>query len=436
MKLIRKIGIVIATAVAVLCCGCGNSDTASKNNTPSVEKAQSKSPDVAFTVPQTISESDSSNEITYFGNQDISAVAELFEKNTGCTVNVEKSESDYINVLSEKISSDDSPDLCDKVDNTFPYLISMNFYEDLTDYIDITSPQWSDYTDIIDYYSFKGGKFFYPTTVKVMPQFLIYVKTTYVQCGNVPDPEKLWLMDEWTWNTFKQGANSVIGCPMSSADALLCGRDIFDNFLATSGEPIFPRNGNVFSNGLETWNAQCVSELLSTQKIKHTDEFDADTEMPYFVFLSGDEQTLAELRKTDLSVGAVPYPRYEDADKYYCKAVSEGFLVPKGAKNIKSAASFINCSRIVDASDEQREKNEQKLMDSGLLLSDVEWLESIRSSDKMTPILVEDNCFDDSTNTAVQKITEFTYIDSWNELSEECFPVIDRALEKINAVTE
>lgn len=435
MNIKRKSGAAILAAAMVLCCGCGNSNNTTNKNKSNSDKTQSTASGVAFTVPQSTSQPNTSNEITYFGSQDISAAAELFEKNTGCTVKTEKSGSNYVDALSEKISADNSPDLCDKVDNSFPYLISLNYYEDLTNYIDTTSPQWTGLTDVIDGYSFKGGRYFYPTTIKVMPQFLIYIKTTYVQCQS-PDPEKLWLKDEWTWDTFKRGANDVIGSITNSAGDLICGDNIFDNFLATTGEQIFPRKGNVFSNGLSSNKAERVSELLSERKIINSSISDANSEIQNVVFISGDEKTLAKLRQTDLAVGIVPFPRDDNSDKYYCKAVSEGFLVPKGAKNIKNAASFINCSRIVSVSEEQREKDEKTLIDSGLLRSDAEWLETLRSSDKMTPILIDSNCFDDKANAAVRKMLSFTDNGTWEDVSKECSSEIDRAVENINKVNE
>lgn len=431
----RKICAAVLCIAAAFCCGCQSSSSYDSHTAYSA-KTQSTVSEAAFTVPSNTASTVQSNEITYFGSRDISSAAELFAKNSGGTVMTEIAGSDYINVLSEKISADTSPDLCDKVDNTFPYLISKNLYEDLTNYIDITSPQWTELTDVIERYSFKGGRYFYPTTVKVMPQFLIYVKTTYIQCGNLPDPEKLWLNNEWTWSAFEQGANGILNNPASGADVLVCGSEVFDNFLASSGEPLFSQNGNRFFNGLSTENANLVSEFLSPYKLKHASVFYADGEIANTVFLSGDEKTLAALRKTDLTVGAVPYPRDENADAYYCKAVSEGFLVPKGAKNIQSAASFINCSRIADASKEQREKNDKKLIESGLLRSDVEWLYSLRSSDKMTPLLVDENCFDDAANAAIKKILTYSGEEPWNDVLAECSPVIDSAIESINAVIE
>lgn len=436
MTVFRKIGAALLSTAAVLCCGCSNSSSDSVSVTSS-DRSSSTVSEAAFSLPQNVSQPERSNEVTYFGSKDISSISELYSKQSGGTVRIEQAGgSNYIDILSEKISADDSPDLCDKVDNTFPYLMSMNLYEDLTNYIDTTSPQWLELTDVIEHYSFKGGRYFYPTTVKVMPEFLIYIKTKYIQCGNLPDPEKQWLKNEWTWGEFLMGATGILNSEFGSEDVLISGGEMFENFLAATGVSLFPYNGSRFVNGLSTVNASRVFDMLSSYDVKYTDNINANDEIESVVFLSGDESVLAELRKTDLTVGAVPYPRDDNADKYYCKAVAEGFLVPKGAKNIQSAASFINTSRIVDASEEQQEKNDKMLIETGLLRSDVEWLNSLRNSDMMTPILVDGNCLDEPANRAVYKVLTYRGEGSWKDVLTENSQAIDSAIESINDIIE
>ena len=438
MNIFRKACAAVLTAAVLLSCGCGSSPAISSvKGTGSVQKnpQNSTANGAAFSVPQNSFSVDDDSEITYFGNQDISAAAELFAKNNGGTVVAEKPSGDYINKLSEKIFADNSPDLCDKVDNTYPYLISINMYEDLTNYIDITAPQWEDITGEINFYSVRDARYFYPTKLKVMPQFLIYLKNDFVACGNIPDPEKLWLRGEWTLTAFLEGADGIIESSVSTADTLMRGDHIIDNFMASAGSWLNWYQDNYY----EQPYAERTFNILTSRAINHTRVTNAADDTRKFVFLSGDESTLAQLRKAGLTVGIVPYPRYDkfayDDESYYCRAASEGFLVPKGAKNIQSAASFINCSRLSAMSAEQKKDDDQKLVESGLLRSDVEWLNTLRSSDKMTPVCVDLDCFDENTNKAVHAL--FTDGDgTWEDAVASYSPIIDSAVEKINAVVE
>lgn len=443
MRVLRTVKAAVLCAAAMLFCGCGEAAPDVSDSEPGFDKTQNTaSSNAAFSEPQNVTPVEQSSEITYFGSADITAAAELFAKNSGGTVVSEKAGGNYIDVLSEKISSDNSPDLCDKVDNTYPYLISMNLYEDLTNYIDTTSPQWADITDYIDYYAFKGARCFYPTSVKIMPQFLMYDKMAFVRSDNVPDPEKLWLKGEWTWSAMKSGSDRIRQSGFGDYVYLAGGYNFIDNLFASSGSPLFPKDeSSRFMNGFVNETAGKIPEFIGEEwLINHNDDDSLQMRMLNSVFLAGDEQTLAKLRQTQIVVGIVPFPVEDSADKYYCKAVTEGFLVPKGAKNIQSAASFINCSRIYETSEECAAANNKKLEESGLLRSDVEWLQSLRSSEKLTPVLVECDCFDDFTNETIQKIlTSYGSAERHDELDEvfaECLPIIDNAVENINAVHE
>lgn len=437
--MLRKIGaawLAVSTALFCACSSSSNSDPASI-----AVKSSSASADAAFSVPQNTSQPPRSAELTYFGNSDISGAEELFKKNSGGTVTIEKvgvkTESEYLNALSEKISADASPDLCDKVDNTFPYLVSLNLYEDLTNYIDITSPQWADITEYIDYYAFNGSKYFYPTSVKIMPQFLMYDKMIYAYSGSASDPEKLWMRGEWTRSTMMSGAEEIRKLGVGDIVYLATGMDIVDNFIAASGSPLFPRDeSGRFMYGSESGAEQIYFDFLGeTWKFKYDCDI-GDLTQPFSVFLAGDEETLAQLRQTSIMVGIVPFPVEDGADAYYCKAQTGGFLVPKGAKNIQSAASFINCSRIYETSEENIAENNKRLIESGLLRSDVEWLEDLRESNKITPIIIEDNCFDYQTNAAVKKMLAYKGDEPWQDVLAQSRPVIDRAIERINAMIE
>ena len=433
MRYSRRISAALLFGAAVLLCGCQSSSGGYSE--PVIERIQSSAADAPFSLTQSAPTASQTADIIYFGNSDISAAAELYTANSGGTVKVERAGTDYLSELSERINSDNSPDLCDKTDNSYPYLMSVNLYEDLTNYIDITSPQWVGVSDIIEQYSFRGGRYFYPTAVKVMPQLLLYDKSVFIQCGNVPDPEKLWLKGEWTWETFRQGAQRIMESPESTAALLVSGENIFDNFLAAAGTPLFPRTGSRFVNGFSSDSAARVNELLSAYEVSYSRVLDVEYEMSHAVFLSGDEQTLAKLRDTGIAVGAVPYPRDESTGGYFCKAVTEGFLVPKGAKNIPGAASFINYSRVAAISSEQQQKEKKSLIESGLLRSDTEWLETLRGS-LSDPVIVGGECFDGDTNAAVRTILDNIGNNMWEETVAENSPAIDKALEKINAAAE
>lgn len=397
--------------IAVLCCavigfcGCSQeqySNTASSSGSALNSIMDKSSIASAFEAPSSIDTKYESPDLIYLGTTGIleSPALPLYKQSSGGTVTMEYvSDSAYEDRLSEMISSDNSPDLTDKRENTFPYLISKNSYEDLTVYMDTAAPQWVDYTDYIEHYSFKGSHYFYPTNVRISPEMLVYDKKKFVMF-NIPDPEKLLEKDEWTWENFRYCARTFTD--MEGTGLYGYGMNIADNMLAATGiSTVCTDSNGKPSFGLYTDNYNYVREFYSecffNQKLTDTTYLKSSRA----AFLSADEELIGELRKTSFTLGIVPYPRWEGNDAYYVKAVTDGYLVPKGAKNVKNAASFINCSRLASISEEREKLEKQQMKDQGLLISDIEWLNTIRTFENITPVISDVYCLDEQSNNTI-----------------------------------
>ena len=120
---------------------------------------------------------------------------------------------------------------------------------------------------------------------------------------------------------------------------------------------------------------------------------------------------------------------------YYVRAVSDGYLGPKGAKNIRSAASFINCSRIAETSDEGIKERRKTMKDLGFLQSDIEWIENIRGGDYEL-VLDEGACLDKEANASISLIFSEADMLRWNDYEDPDYniPAINADLERINAM--
>lgn len=148
--------------------------------------------------------------ITYFGYYDfrvagdVKPAVKLFEETYGGKIDYYSCTWDErIDKLQLLISSDDSPDLVDREEVSFPYLVTKSVYEDLTDYIDLTQPHWQAYAQLVEQYEWNGGHYYYPFTATVLPDCLIYNKTVFIDLA-LDDPKELYENGNWTWDTFKQ----------------------------------------------------------------------------------------------------------------------------------------------------------------------------------------------------------------------------------------
>ncbi len=438
MKVIKRILAAALCCAVLLCFGCSNGSQ-SINNSSVEPYSEESSTASAFEIPDNVSKSATPN-LSYLGCRELAgtpaleAYAKSVNADASSLITIERvSDEDYENRLSELINSDMSPDLTDKRENTFPLLMARNMYEDLTSYMDITAPQWDEFGEYIEHYTFKGGHYFYPTSITVQPELLVYDKMTFVQY-NIPDPEKLWEKGEWTWESFGDCTEQFRNALDSVND--IYGADIAENVFATMGGSLIFRDENgKLSNG-------SIGESFSELEIFfghfscNQDNRNISAIMDSFaVFMSADESVIGELRKAELNVGIVPYPECTPAGKYIVKAVSDGFLVPKGAKNITGAASFINSSRLADASEDGRKFRSKQMKRLGLLRSDMEWLELIRSDENMIPLLVDGQCLDEEANAAMSELLsalDNVYFGSYTINSD--LGAIDRVLERINAV--
>lgn len=341
-------------------------------------------------------------------------------------------ESRLADRLSERISSDLSPDLCDKIDNSLPYLSKKNLYEDLTDYIDITAPQWAPYADYIT--GSGGARYFYPTNIAVSPYVLLYSRKGISALGG-SDPLTLLRSGEWTINTLKSAVNNK--------SSMIGGRMIAENFLASYGTELFSidESGKITS-GLHSEKfteaaAFIAANYAASDPSRSSDLLKNDIETLQsggYAFLSITEDDLKYIRREypagDLEI--VPFPRSDDAQMQYYYAVSEGYLVPKRAKNIRGAASFINCARIAAYSDETRY--------DGLSEQDKQTLSEIHSA-KLSQLVFDNNyCLDDDANSATREIISAIYSNGKTVPLDEYIKSVEapilKSIEEINRNTE
>ena len=365
--------------------------------------------------------------LTYLGRRDLkgSDALSLYKK----TFAADYSESETLireycseyrlaDALSEKISSDRSPDLTDKLPNSYPYLMSKNYYEDLTKYLDRSAPQWEEYAPYIDYYSYGGNHFFYPETVTAAPRFLVYCKERFSTLG-IPDPEKLFYENKWTRTEFVNAAKMFCG---AMGGVGVYGDCITDGFISASGETVFAKseNGQLVCN----LNGAKITEVFDFLKNELSQKMLTESFTGYDKIINGraaflliDDEGYEELLEIDSwkTYGVVPIPRSDESDIYYCAASCDGFLVPKGAKNVKGAACFINCGRIAarQAESEAAESTLGKMRENGL-----------------TAIPEENYCFDYDTNSAISAYLNSAL--SRNEDTPADTSAIEAAIAEIN----
>ena len=297
--------------------------------------------------------------LTYLGFYDMRTAGDikpgvkLFEETYGGKIDyLQVSWNERVDKLQILIAGGDSPDLVDKEDMSFPLMMSKNVYEDLTDYIDLSQPQWDGFQDLIESYSWNGKHYYYPFTANALPDCLIYDKGLFEELG-ISDPKELYDAGEWTWDTFrdcmvkftdsKEGALGGVYGPVSN-----------DLFATTGTALIQVKDGKLISNIANAAIDHAANFLMDIRKQGLTvrgegmwSNESAPLATGQVAFLGVGQWKITDFCKEypDQEFGFVPFPRDPDADNYYYNLSSFSYMVPKGSKNVEGAAAFINIMR-------------------------------------------------------------------------------------------
>ena len=297
--------------------------------------------------------------LVYFGHYDMRVAGDikpgvkLFEETYGGKIDyLQCAWGERIDKLQTLIASGDSPDLFDKEDITFPNLISKNVFEDLTNYIDLSQPQWAGYDALVEQYAYNGGHYYYPFTANALPNCLIYNKTKFDGLG-LEDPKALYDAGNWTWDTFK---STMIDFMDRDPDAVggvngLLGHDI----ITSTGTPLIGINQGQIINNMNTAEIERATTFLADLRKEglavRGDGMWSNESAPLasgkVAFLGVGQWKITDFcsQFKEYEFGFVPYPRDPNADNYYYGTTSFGYMVPKGSENVEGAAAFIDIMR-------------------------------------------------------------------------------------------
>ncbi len=275
--------------------------------------------------------------------------------------------SGYYERLGTLIASGDSPDLVRYDWPTFPYAISKNMYEPLDEYIDLESPLWEGIAPTVENFAYNGKHYYYPYRITV--HFALNYNKKVIAENNLPDPYQLYKEGNWTWDTFRQLL--IEWCNLDENNIGIAGEGGM-SFIATTGTTFIDvqpdgtivnnlnnpnvtramqfcselyRDGLTYQNELGGW----VSPQLWAKNSERLLFLGMNPEWTYGAAAteiqnpSGVENDICGV-PTDFAF--VPYPRDPKADKYYAPHDTFGYLVPKGAKNIKGAVDWMNLNRV------------------------------------------------------------------------------------------
>ena len=281
--------------------------------------------------------------------------------------------AEYFNRLSVLISADDSPDLMTMEPLAFPYGVSKNMFEPLDDYLNAEDALWDEMKSLIDSYVYNGKHYYFPH--RVVTSFALNYNRKTIEDAGLKDPYELYRNGEWTWDAWRQ--MMIDFCNQSDDNIGFYATDtIINAFINTTGTVIIDSlpDGTVVNN-LQSANVTRAIEymaelgrngLLYPAEHPYGDWVSPQVWAPVsdkllflgmepeWTYIAATEQIQNpsgvenDIFDTVPDFAFVPFPRDPEADEYYQGSGSFGYMIPKGAKNMKGAVDFIYCNRLFE----------------------------------------------------------------------------------------
>ncbi len=275
----------------------------------------------------------------------------------------------YFEKLSTLIAAGDSPDILSYEWQSFPGAISKNVYTPLDEYIDLSTPLWSDIKDVAESFSYMGKHYYYPHSTRTNYSLNYNRKT--IEENNLTDPYELYLQGNWTWDTFR--TLMIDFCNISEDNIGYCS-GVFSALTLTTGAKIVDvqpdgtivnnildpniaramffvedmyRNDLMYNGELGAW----VSPELWAQNSDKILFLGMEPEWTYTAATTWEQNPKGvdnDIFDTVSDYFFVPFPRDTEADGYYSGFDTYGYLCAKGATNIKGAVDWIMCNRIYE----------------------------------------------------------------------------------------
>jgi ABC-type glycerol-3-phosphate transport system substrate-binding protein len=304
-------------------------------------------------------------------------IAEIFAERFGGTVETEIVSSleisDRLGVL---MASGQSPDLMRMSDAYYPSYFIYNRFTALDDWLDQSSPTWSDMSDIIDRFEYDGKHYYFPYAVTPTEYGVTYCSKEIEELG-LADPMDLYFSGEWDWNAFEDimlrwKDSNPEKYPMSWPGTF--GAQL----AATTGVPVIEMKDSRIVNNMKSANVVRAMEFI--EKLYREDIFwdgwhgpdglDSWTGTLFFVmpldWALPCGQEIWFKNKFEGEIRTVPMPRDPESDTYYMTGATSGYVIPSGAPNVQGAVSYILASRMY-ANDPEivNSEREKKMYDGG-----------------------------------------------------------------------
>lgn len=289
----------------------------------------------------------------------------IFKELTGIDIKF-----DYVVVpwsqMPEKVASmvmaGSAPDLFSYSQSSWLSLFKQPYWDDLNKYIDFDDALWKNVKDVAPSISTYNGKrvTYFSNGYGITGNMIIYntelVEDAAAGDASLYDPLDMFYDGKWTWSALQKYVEKI-SKPTEGVYGIALPDNRISAFIATTGNDIVRFNSSQkLEYNLENKNVirainyakslLKVSDLPGTWQgmgmlLNNSLGFYCDINGGWSLKDSGD--TIAAVKSGKLS--AVPYPRDDNTDTYYCGSLTDPTCIPLNAKNPWLAAAWLYYGR-------------------------------------------------------------------------------------------
>ncbi len=378
----------------------------------------------------------------------------------------------YYEKLATLIAADDSPDILTYEAMAFPYGVSKNMFEPLDEYLDINDPLWADMLPFIEDNVYNGKHYYFPH--RVVTSFALNYNRKTIEDAGLDDPYDLYMEGTWTWDAWRQ--MMIDFCNLSEDNIGFYATDtIATAFCNTTGKAVIDYdNGTIINNMNDPDITRAVEYLADIGRNgllyagQHGDWVSPQIWAPIsdkilflgmepeWTYIAATEEIQNptgvdnDIFNTPSDFAFVPYPRDPQADAYYLNNGTFGYMIAKGAKNIKGAVDFIYCNRLFETDQNIIDQVRKDHVDPEIITYTAGKYEGIQkwqiTWDEQVYDLWREVCVSDKFEYVTDdlygfgqdvKVNVCTTVynstfggESWSQLSQETIPVIDAVLDE------
>ena len=279
----------------------------------------------------------------------------------------------YYEKLATLIAADDSPDLLTYEPLAFPYGVSKNMFEPLDEYFNINDPLWTDMKPMIEEYTYNGVHYYYPH--RMVTKYSLNYNRKTVESAGLTDPYDLYKAGEWTWDAWRE--MMIEFCNQDDTNiGFYATSTMLEAFVNTTGTSIIDvaPDGTItnnLTNASVTRAIEYLAELGRNSLLYPADHPYGDWVSPQiwapvsnkilflgmepeWTYIAATEQIQNptgvdnDIHDTVSDFAFVPFPRDPNTNEYFMCSNTFGYMIPKGAKNIKGSVDFIYCNRLFE----------------------------------------------------------------------------------------